>query len=81
MDYHLLIKDIPNATVTKYQDTFLITVANGQLAAIVLERVMHHKACCWIGLKPQQDDAPPSIYAAYPLKLWLATVATQIEKP
>ncbi|MBT9313239.1 hypothetical protein [Leptothoe kymatousa] len=78
MDYHLLIKDIPNATVTQYEDTFLITVANSQLAATVLERVMHHKACCWIGLQPQQKDDLPSIYAAYPLKLWLATVATQL---
>ena len=79
MDYRILIKDIPNAAVTIYQGTFLITVPHSQLAAIVLERVMQYKACCWIGLQSQNEDSTPNVYAAYPLKLWLATVATQVE--
>ena len=79
MKHTHLTHDIPNVTVTEYEGSFLIQVSDSQAASIILERVIKYKVCCWIGLHQQQTYGEPFIYAAHPLKMWMATVYTQPE--
>ena len=80
MQYNHLTHDIPNIAVTEYEGRFLITVPDGQSAAIVLERVIKYGIHCWIGLQNQSPHDESWIYAAYPLEMWIATVATLPEE-
>lgn len=81
MQYKNLIQNIPNVTVTAYGGSFLITVPDSNAAATVLDRVIKDKARCWIGIHPQQPEEELSIYAAYPIQMWIATVSAQSARP
>ena len=77
MTYTALIQNISNVTVTECEGSFLITVSNSHDAEILLERVIKQKAHCWIGIRSPQTEHTLSIYAAYPIQMWGATVSAQ----
>lgn len=72
-----LIYNISNVTVTECERSCLITVSNSNEAAIILERVIKQKARCWICIRSSKSVGESSVYAAYPIQMWSATVSAQ----